>query len=223
MGYIIITNNTTLDIRDLGLNIGDMAKVICVGGGGGGGAANQDSNSSVYTGHGGNAGNASRAYYSNRGFGEARPGGLGYGAGGGGGYGNGSNNHASGGTRGYIRIKTVQFTSNTVPITIGQGGTGASSYKGSGTAGGSTSFGTYVTATGGAGGKFNSSSSITDDVGVCTTTTSGNGGEGLDLHPAGKGLVAIRVGTTGDFNYEDNSWKTYGKTGIGKGVVVVLW
>ena len=109
----------------------------------------------------------------------------------------------------------IKFTGNTVAVTIGSGGAGASSYSANGANGGTTSFGTYLTASGGRGGALNTSVSITDEVGTSfSDAANGKGGEGLDLHVISHGLVSTRA----EF---DNT--VVGKTGIGHGAVVVLW
>lgn len=119
MGYMELTVNEVLNLASYGFKQGDTIKVTCVGGGGG----SNNTNTSYWGGH------------------RHLPG---YGAGGVA-Y-NTSNNVAQNysGDRGNIKSEVIKLGGdvNSIPVTIGAGGVRYNN-------GGSTSFGTYVTALGG--------------------------------------------------------------------------
>lgn len=92
--------------------------------------------------------------------------------GGGGGGGGGSYDGSGGGGGGYAK-KLIDNPSSSVTVTVGAGGTGGAANTNGG-AGGTSSFGTYVSATGGSGG-------------AAGTTSTGDGGTG-------------GIGTGGDVN-----------------------
>lgn len=136
-GPILITESQTLDLSKYGIKVGDPLNVICIGGGGGGGTS-RDSRGTG--GSGGQDGvTASEAYGGKPGIG-----GRGYGAGGGGGAGYDDSDYGGGGGgSGYVAMKTIVLnTTTSVSITIGAGGASDSN-------GGTTSFGSYLSATGG--------------------------------------------------------------------------
>ena len=160
--YAFFKENTTLNISNLGLKIGDVVTVICVGaGGGGGGGGSTTYHNSKYPGTGGFGANAGFIFNNNN---MSYISGMGYGAGGAGGYGgegggtmyNGAG--GGGGGAGQVVIKTIVLKQQTIPITIGERGiggrivTGAKGNGINGTNGGASSFGSYVTSRGGAGG-----------------------------------------------------------------------
>lgn len=173
MGMQIFEQSGTFRPSDWGLNIGDMLQIIAVGGGGGGnGSASYDSNdsgsrfdlSNVHK--GGDAGKAG----GNEGGGYPGGGGAGYGGGGGGGGrapnlppSSGSNRgtigNSNGGGAGQIKTATHKLTSlSAIAVTVGLGGQGAQMANRNdttGTNGGSSSFGSVVTAQGGLGGGAN--------------------------------------------------------------------
>lgn len=137
--YKMFFYNQTVNIKSLGLNIGDVVTVVCVGGGGGGGSGGGSNNTS------GASGDQGR---------------FGYGAGGNGGNsGNGTYCcGGSGGTSGEVVERTVCLAEETIPVVIGAcgnygWGTGLGNNGNAGNNGGASSFGTYVTAGGGIGGK----------------------------------------------------------------------
>jgi hypothetical protein len=119
MGFMKLTENGTLNLTEYGFKQGDCIRVTCVGGGGGSNHIN--------------------TYYDGAGYK------VGYG---GGGYkintSNGSILTYSFGEPGEIEIGIIKLEQdiNSIPITIGAGGTFNNS-------GGSTSFGTYLTSLGG--------------------------------------------------------------------------
>lgn len=147
-GPILFEESGTFNPADYNLTTGDQLQVICIGGGGGGGGSNYFNSSNFKIGS--NAGTTTEGDY-----GCGGPGGITshswndgsetrYGEGG---YGGG----------GFLKKATITLESaSTIAVTIGQGGIGTKTPKGSasdGTDGGATSFGTYLTAEGGGGGK----------------------------------------------------------------------
>ena len=106
------------------------------------------------------------------------------GGGGGGGYGTSSYNDGGGGHAGGTAIRWITATDNdstptsflnttTVIVTVGEGGSGSS--DGNGTTGGTTSFGSFCSATGGGGGRHGTNGAEYSDVGL------GSGGD-LNLY-----------------------------------------
>jgi hypothetical protein len=166
--YAFFKENTTLNIVNLGLKIGDVVTVICVGAGGGGGGGGSttyyNANYSGYGIGGANAGfifNNKKNEYSGIGYGAG-------GAGGNGGRGGGTINNGAGGGgggAGEVVIKTIVLNAQIIPITIGERGTGGGVVPGTngnginGTNGGTSSFGSYVTSHGGLGGEGGGGSS----------------------------------------------------------------
>lgn len=110
------------------------------------------------------------------------------GGGGGGADNNGSENRAGGGGAGgsYTLASNVTIAGN-VAITIGTGGAGGAggNSAASGTAGGTTTFGAFVSAAGGAGGTLGNSTDRTGAGAGVTTGTTANGGSGGEAPPAG--------------------------------------
>lgn len=142
MGIKLITENTIFNPSFHGISEGQLIYCICIGGGGAGGGGNNIV--------GGNAGEGPK--YSNGSMVNAYlcgAGGGGFGAGGGGGYGFNSGVHAGGGgSSGEMKVAIINIkNNNTIPVTIGTGGKGV--LNSAGTNGGSTSFGSYLTANGG--------------------------------------------------------------------------
>lgn len=148
-GPLLFEESGTFNPASYNLTTGDQLQVICIGGGGGGGGCNRYNNSdynigknagTVTTGdYGCGAPGGSTSYSWNDGS-ETRYGVGGYGGG------------------GFLKKATITLESaSTIPITIGQGGVGttraSSRVASDGTDGGATSFGTYLTAEGGGGGK----------------------------------------------------------------------
>lgn len=143
MGMQIFEQSGVFRPSDWGLKAGDMVQVVVVGGGGGGAGSAK--------GKGGDGGCG----------GEFNGGGSGggYGAGGGGGGMDSSGSAGSGGGGGEIVIKTLKLESDgEIAVTIGDAGTGGAGGTGqiqrNGTNGGTSSFGTLVSALGGGGGVY---------------------------------------------------------------------
>lgn len=112
---------------------------------------------------------------------------------GGGGAGGGTGGSSSGtlssgpggGAGGYARKRT-QIASLTLPVsvTVGAGGTGVT--NGSGTAGGTSSFGSVLSATGGSGGPVSAATSVTSTTGTIPASgASGGAGAGGDINGVG--------------------------------------
>lgn len=163
MGLAIFEQSGSFDPTMYGLQTGDLVQVIAVGGGGGGGGGglSGSSGSSNYGGDAGEGGYTIRNSDSTRARSVNCGGaGRGYGAGGGGGSGTGSSGEGniyagSGGNGGtIIKASIILSAADPIPITIGAGGAGGEPGQ-DGAAGGTTSFGSYLTAEGGAGGKYN--------------------------------------------------------------------
>ena len=144
MGYAQITENKILNISDLGLKVGDNVIVYCVGAGGGGGGLY---NSPSY--QGGDAGyyNPSGTLGGNKAISFKG----GFGAGGGGGYFSSISMRSHPGGLGDIEVGIFTLEEQEIPVTIGERGVGGINVSGSN--GGSTSFGSYLTANGGKGGN----------------------------------------------------------------------
>lgn len=135
-GPILITETQTVDLSVWGIEVGDPINVICVGGGGGGGA-NQgvDATGTISAGFGAGKQGAPSSYYSSK-----------YHAAGG------------GGGSGYVTYKSMIVDKLKVAVTIGAEGENGKSRTTPveswtpGEAGGTTSFGSYLSAAGGNGG-----------------------------------------------------------------------
>lgn len=134
-GPIVITASTTFDATQYGLKPGDKLNVVCIGGGGGGGRGGYDAEDE-YAYPGNPAGQ-------NGGYGSGGKGGQGQAH-----YSTGHLNQSGGGGggSGYFVSKTITLNSNTVAVTIGTHGSSDQN-------GGATSFGSYLTAPGGAKGS----------------------------------------------------------------------
>lgn len=155
---IIFTKSGTFYAADYGLSVGDTVTVAVVSGGNGGCGCGFTESVGGDAGKGGPAG--PNDYGSNLGGGGGGAG-KGYGAGGGGaggyyksGFGpSGSmSTGGDGGRAGGCTVKTITLTSTTIPVTVGIGGKGYNGGGGDTThIGGSSSFGSYVTVTGGTG------------------------------------------------------------------------
>lgn len=129
-GPIIITESTTFNIADYGLKIGDKVNVICIGGGGGAGG----SCTSAGVGSTGNSGGKKKGYGSG---GDALK----------------SNYSGGGGGSGFFTQATVTLDAQSIAVTIGRAGYGGSGQmSGKGGNGGTTSFGSLLSASGGNGG-----------------------------------------------------------------------
>lgn len=179
-GPVIIQTTQTLDLSQYGLKVGDKVNVICIGGGGGGGTGYAN---------GGAAGNGGTAV---GGGGGGAGGGYGAGGGGCGGYdGSGTNYYAGGGGgSGYLNAKTVTLTSTSVTVTIGAAGAAGTAYNKVAGSGGTTSFGSYLSASGGGGAGSTSSpycrkagvgarnGGTAGEVGTYTNKYGGGGGGG---------------------------------------------
>ena len=191
MGMVIFTENGTFNPATYGLGAGDIVSGVVVGGGAGGQGGSTRSSYQNCVGKGGDAGKGGLSPYEKVGGGGGGGGG-GYGAGGGGGGAYGmyitSNNDCKGGDGGgagqIVFFNLSLPNANPIPITVGIGGTGGNGVVQSlvgqyGTAGGSSSFGSYITARGGSptGGtklpRATSSSSNAQD-----TVSGGCGGDG---------------------------------------------
>lgn len=154
---IIFTKSGTFYAADYGLSVGDTVTVAVVSGGNGGAGCGWQDSVGGDAGKGGPAG-VNETWYSVGGGGGGAGKGYGAGGGGAGGYTKGGGPSGSfsdggwGGNAGGCTVKTVTLTSTTIPVTVGIGGKG---YSGGGGAtthiGGSSSFGSYVTVTGGTG------------------------------------------------------------------------
>lgn len=145
---VIFQESGIFNPADYGLEVGDIVSVTAVGGGGGGGV-NYSSQSSQSS-YGGDAGK------NGGGPGPGGKGGEGYGSGGGGAAGLSSPSSfsgAGGGGSGYVVHLVLKIDSlSPVPVTVGTPGIGSKSSGSSfveGSNGGSSSFGTFVTANGG--------------------------------------------------------------------------
>jgi hypothetical protein len=104
------------------------------------------------------------------------------GAGGGGGGGEPNWNNGGGGGGGGTAIEIIDVSAvSSVSVTVGTGGSGGAAQT-NGSAGGSSSFGSYCSATGGGGGRFANGAGYTYVLGTGGTATGGNlnirGGEG---------------------------------------------
>lgn len=126
-GPIIITESQTLDLTQYGLAVGDQINLVVVGGGGGGYGSGGDAGKGGTAGDVGGGGGAGGGYGAGGG-GKGCPSSLYVGMGGGG--------------SGFLAAATITLNSTSVPITIGAGGK-------AGAAGGTTSFGSYLSANGG--------------------------------------------------------------------------
>lgn len=121
---VIFQESGTFSPSSYGLSVGDIINAIAVGGGDGG------ANGASAGGVGGGTGGGS----------YAGSGGIGYGAGGGGGSGSSTQDAGGDGGSGYVERKTIQLSSlSNIAVTVGARGNSAA-------AGGTSSFGTYVTA-----------------------------------------------------------------------------
>lgn len=188
----IITESQTFDLSTLGIRVGDEITVICIGGGGGGGAE-------------GGAGGAGGAAGTSDDNGSGGAPGAGYGAGGGGGgssdLGDGG---GGGGGSGYKTKAEITVSDLSVAVTIGAAGTGGSSrgYENDGGSGGTTSFGAYLSASGGSGGgKGGSRAGAGGDGGNPgnsggTISKYGNGGDGGDGYDADFFDAVVATGAT---------------------------
>lgn len=155
-GPVVITETQVLDMTQYGLKVGDQINLVVIGGGGGGGYGYYYDSDSENP--GGDAGQGGFAPYANYPGGGGGAGG-GYGAGGGGGGGDSSSDYSpsggGGGGGGYLSAGTVTLTETSVAVTIGAGGNGAKGIQPNfnASAGGTTSFGTLLSAAGGAAGE----------------------------------------------------------------------
>lgn len=174
MGMAIIEETGFFDPVLYGLQIGTLIQVIAVGGGGGGGAGRNSGGYTVSP----DAGRAAGAE-------TTGGGGAGYGGGGGGGFASADLSGGGGGGGGYLKVWSGRLTNlESIPVTIGAGGTGApggatdDASNGKGKDGGTTSFGNFVTAQGGAGGSGSTRGSGGTYGGSGAKGCSGGGGGG---------------------------------------------
>lgn len=219
MGMHIVTQNTMLDLRSLGIKDTDMLYVFCVGAGGGGGGAGGGSNSSGGSGKTGHNGcdadpgdiNAVFLGKSGIGFGAGAAGGSApannkIGATGGAGAGGGA------GAVTFTQILMYQYEGSwTIPVTIGAGGKGGkggttNNRGASGTSGGTTSFGNILSAkggnggTGGYGGNTNSSAaSVASQRGYYSGCGGGPYSNGKSSNPGGGGAGGFVPGSLYQF------------------------
>lgn len=122
---------------------------------------------------------------------------VGGGGGGAGGYRGPVQCGGGGGGAGGTAIEIITIPTSPVPITIGDGGSGGPTYLSSGTAGGTSSFGAYCSATGGSGGTHNPGGRTFGGVGGLgsggTINITGNGG----VHGANDTTNNTAAGGTG--------------------------
>lgn len=133
-GPILFEESGTFNPADYNLAVGDKIQVICIGGGGAGGGSG---NSSSYD-YGNDAGTLTQGDYGTGGTGGR--------------YTGSSNTYGSGGYGGSGYLTKITHTLDSlepIAITIGAGGVGTKSTGGSG---GTTSFGSILSADGGKGG-----------------------------------------------------------------------
>lgn len=236
---ILITDSGTFNPADYGLNAGDTINVTCVGGGGGGGGGGgyDASYTAVYyitdTSEGGSGGNNGKTmsvntanYYTP---GEGGHAGAGYGAGGGGGGGvmgcwhdeypkiTISLGSGSGGSGGEICKKSITLANtDVIAVTIGQGGAGGkgrriNTAQTNAQNGGTSSFGSFVSASGGLGGNTGANGTTALYVGNSESgmaTDPFKGGDGGNGYSISTGEVIPGFG---------------GGNGTGSGIVVVEW
>ena len=185
-GPVVLRKSQTFYLKDYGLKIGDKINVVVIGGGGGGGTTSGEYGRGGDGGKGGVAATSGANYQSQGGGGG---GGGGYGAGGGGAGGpyrssNFPPTGGAGGGSGYITTATITLDSDSIPVTIGAAGLGSDTAGVSGTAGGTTSFGSYLSAAGGAGGQSSTGSGSTK--GGAGGHAGGAGGMGTGNSSMGK-------------------------------------
>ena len=236
-GPVIIDTTQTLDLTKYGLKVGDQVNVVCVGGGCGG-------YGDTY-GMGGNAGKGGGTFGGYVGYGTG--GGGGGGGYGGGGGGAGGSCYSSpgvggqGGASGYATSGTVTLTSTTVAITIGAGGQGGMNGSNSSTApkaGGTTSFGSYLSAAGGssqsAGGHPGGQVTVSRDGAGRPVSAVGGGGGGGGWHITSATVYSGTAGETATTQngaaggtdggaggtYSSMGYTSGGDGGVGHGVVV---
>lgn len=230
-GPLIITTSQTIDLSQYGLKVGDQINVVVIGGGGGGGGGvkNTDVSDTKYKG----GGRDNRARANN---------GCGYGAGGGGGAGKTAG--GGGGACGTLAAKTITLTDTSVAVTIGTMGTGghavniSSGYNaGDGGNGGTTSFGTYLSAAGGKGGagvRNFSSGVYSKGAGATGQHNGGNGGHGDTIVGGGGGAggwivesITVFSGTDGSDASSDGTdgagGTPNGLENAGDGAVFIWW
>ena len=205
LDMLVFTESQTLNISDLGLKVGDEVIVACVSGGNGGNKG--PGSSSSYGGRGGAAGKGGAAVSGSAGTSTSKSVGGGGGAGGGygaGGGGGGTNNYGgvyngngttNGGRGGSCIIQTVVLAAESIPITIGAAGAA------NGGTGGTTSFGTDVSVTGGGGslgGKVGNTASYSpDSQQIYLAQGGGGGGGGGWLYTSGYELAQLGAGSDG--------------------------
>lgn len=189
-GPILFTHSGTFNITEYGLKVGDKVNVICIGGGGGGGGVISSAAENI-------------KYPSTYG--------TGYGAGRDGGTCTGSSSDSypyyyggGGGGSGYVAKATVTLDTELIDVTIGNAGvTGGDSNDGS--SGGTTSFGSLLSASGGSGGSYGSASRYAN---IATANGGAGGNNGSDSEYPCKEAAAGGNGysITGTFTYAtDNS------------------
>lgn len=205
-GYIVFTSSGTFNPADFNLPVGTLLNIVCVGGGQGGLKGSGDGGAA---GQGGkNSGNAG---------GGGSGGGFGAGGGGGGDYATSSGTSATsgaGGDAGEVVITSMMLTStNSISVTIGNGGTS------NGGKGGSTKFGSYVTARGG--GTFTNTIAKGGSGETRNASTSkhsyASGGGGGGGYIISNGLFGGNGGNGNSELGEDNAFGSSGFIGGGGG------
>ena len=224
---VIFQESGTFSPAEHDLESGDIVRVTAVSGGQGGSqtwGGMSGGNAGKGGGYGGGDGTLTRGGeggLGNGGTGGGGGGGGGYGGGGGGGGGASSNkNGAKGGAAGAVVHKTIKLTSlDPVPVTVGNGG---NSTVNNVPPGGSSSFGSFVTASGT--GTLGGLPGAQQD-GTNVDAPGGNGG--LNGSPGGNGGGGSPSGGGGGGGYViPNSalhTTTIGAFAPGRGVVVVEW
>ena len=252
MGMQIFEQSGTFRPADWGLQIGDMLQIIAVGGGGGGNAtiAWKSASSAPYWefSNRNKGGDAGKSPESSGGGG----GGAGFGGGGGGAPGqtdfNDSSNwvgNCNGGGAGQVKTAAYRLPSTAaIAVTVGKGGKGGQCETRddfTGSNGGSSSFGSVVTAQGGLGGGANNGGASNKGFDVSRQGTGGGGDGGYTLGGplfGGHGGVGARRGSNasrgtlngGDGGNVPKSVPVHNRGGMGgrdggpgHGVVIVCW
>ena len=200
-GPILITESQTVDLSTYGIKMGDTINVICVGGGAGGGGG--------YAGSGGDAGTL-------RGYGSG-------GDGGGGGESTSERGSGGGGGSGFVTKKSIILDTLQIPVTIGSGGTGGKGDRygcSAGVNGGTTLFGSFLSASGGTAGGGGQSSGIGGKGGA----GGNNGSDGRDNSGSIGADGAAGAGGQGFINLGPFEVGTGSDSGISSGSgAVFIW
>lgn len=225
---VIFQESGTFSPAEHGLEPGDIVRVTAVSGGQGGAqtwggmSGGNAGKGGGYKGGDGTLTRGGEGGLGNGGTGGGGGGGGGYGGGGGGGGGASSNkNGAKGGAAGAVVHKTIKLTSlDPVPVTVGNGG---DSTVNNVPPGGSSSFGSFVTASGT--GTLGGLPGAQQD-GTNVDAPGGNGG--LNGSPGGNGgggSPSGGGGGGGGYVIPNSALHTttIGAFAPGRGVVVVEW